>query len=84
MPETHYATSLSSPLVGPVDMSTPHNSNDLANVTRQIRVLTDGNLAVLWWDNQESIEPVLAGQVWDWRIKRLKATGTTATCRGYY
>jgi hypothetical protein len=40
---------------------------------------------VTWPGGAETVEPVLAGETLDWRIVRIKATGTTATgLRGYY
>ena len=65
---------------------TPDDANDLPAVTRQIRVTGDaGDVAVVWLSGVETIEPVEAGGVYDWRIKRVKDTGTDATgLRGYY
>lgn len=78
------ATGLSSPLVLGFAIS-PNDAVDLAFVTRQIRVTgTAGTIAVVWPDGTETTEPVAAGDVLDWRIRRVKATGTTATgLRGY-
>lgn len=77
--------SLVSPLIGAFPI-TPDDSNDLPEVTRQIRITgSAGNIAVVWSGGLETIEPVSAGDVLDWRIVRVKATGTTATgLRGYY
>lgn len=78
------ATSLISPLIGGFAI-TPDDGNDLASTTRQIRVTGNGGtLSVLWADGSSSVEPVSSGDVWDWRIVRVLATGTTATgLRGY-
>lgn len=64
---------------------TPNDGADLAHVTRQIRVTGNaGDVVVVWPDGTETTEPVEAGDVWDWRVTRIKATGTTATgLRGY-
>lgn len=64
---------------------TPSDSEDLDFLTRQIRITGNaGNIAVIWADGTESIEPVAAGDIFAWRIARVKATGTTATgIRGY-
>lgn len=87
MPDTYqqFANGLSSPLVGALDI-TPSDGTDLAQVTRQIRITGNaGNVAIVWASGVETIEPVLAGETLDWRAKRIKATGTTATgIRGYY
>lgn len=77
--------SLSSPLIGGFAI-TPSDGTDLPFTTRQIRVTgSGGTVAVTWPAGVETIEPVLAGETLDWRIVRIKATGTTATgLRGYY
>lgn len=76
---------LSSPLIGGFAI-TPNDGTDLPFTTRQIRITgAAGALAVTWLGGLETIEPVLAGETLDWRIVRIKATGTTATgLRGYY
>jgi len=81
-------SSYSTGLMGPITSGfsiTPHDSNDLPAVTRQIRITgSGGNLAVVWADGGETVEPVVAGETLDWRIRRVKATGTTAAgVRGY-
>ena len=65
---------------------TPDDAVDLPAVTRQIRITgAAGNAVVVWATGAETTEPVLTGDVFDWRVKRVKATGTTATgLRGYY
>lgn len=64
---------------------TPNDTADLAIATRQIRITgSAGNIAVVWVDGSTSVEPVAAGETLDWRIRRVLATGTTATgLRGF-
>jgi hypothetical protein len=86
-----HSPSLTSPLIGGFVVS-PNDNADLPQMTRQIRICgAGGTMAVVWQDkddngnNIETIEPVQTGDVWDWRITRIKATDTTATgIRGYY
>jgi hypothetical protein len=80
-----YGSSLSAPLTGGFSI-TPDDNNDLAQTTRQIRVTgTGGNIALVWASGLASTEPVNAGDMLDWRVARVKATGTTATgLRGYF
>lgn len=63
----------------------PSDTEILPAVTRQIRVTgAAGNLSVVWASGVETVEPVSAGDVLDWRLRQVKATGTTATgLRGY-
>ena len=84
-PYETFSNSLVSPLIGGFAV-TPADGADLAQVTRQIRITGNaGNVAVVWASGLETTEPVLAGETLDWRIKRIKSTGTTATgIRGYY
>ena len=84
-PFANHAKGLTSPLSGGFPIA-PSDAEDLAFVTRQIRITGGGGtLAVVWQSGAETIEPVLAGDVLDWRATRIKATGTTATgIRGYY
>lgn len=76
---------LTSPLIGGFAI-TPNDASDLPQITRQIRVTgTSGALSVTWADGSQTVEPVSTGDVLDWRLVRVKATGTTATgVRGYY
>lgn len=78
------STSLSSPLTFGFPIA-PSDSQDLPRVTRQLRVTgAPGNLSVLWASGTQTLEPVFTGDVLDWRISRVLATGTTATgLRGY-
>lgn len=64
---------------------TPNDSADLPFFPNCIRITgSSGNIAVVWPDGSETTEPVSTGDVWNWRITRIKATGTTATgIRGY-
>jgi len=76
--------SLTQPLVGGFAI-TKSDTTDLPRVTRQLYIGGAGDLAVVWADGSESVEPVKAGDRLDWRIRRVKSTGTTATLvRGYY
>lgn len=81
----YFAPSLSSPIEGGFTI-TPDDNADLPHVTRQIYVTGNaGNISVVWRNGTTSLEPVQTGDVLDWRIKRVMATGTTATgLRGYY
>lgn len=82
---TNSQVTLTSPLVGGFEI-TPSDSANLPHVTREIRVTgTDGDVAVVWANGAETIEPVLTGETLRWRIRRVKASGTTASgLRGYY
>lgn len=79
-----HASGLSGPLVTAFPI-VPNDAVDLPNVTRQLRITGQGGmLAVLWLDGAQTLEPVAAGETLDWRIRRVLATGTTATgVRGY-
>jgi len=75
-------------LSSPITMGfaiTPDDGADLPLVTRQIRVTgAAGNVVVVWPDGTQTTEPVLAGETLDWRVRAVRATGTTATgLRGY-
>lgn len=80
-----YAAGPTGPLAGAFAI-TPSDTTDLPQITRQLRVTgTAGNVAVIWASGDQTVEPVALGDVLDWRIQRVKATGTTATgIRGYY
>lgn len=72
------------PLVGAFAI-TPSDASELPFVTRQIYAAGAGNVAVVWADGSQTVEPIAAGERVDWRVKQVKATGTTATgIRGYY
>lgn len=64
---------------------TPHVSDELTYVTRQIYAAGGGNVEVVWADGATSIEPIAAGERVNWRIRAVRAASTTATgLRGYY
>ncbi len=78
------SSSVLGPLVGAF-LITPHATEELPKVTRQIYVGGAGNIQVVWADGTETIEPVADGDRLDWRIRQVKAASTTATgLRGYY
>lgn len=80
-----FSPGLTSPLIGGLGAITPADGDDLAQVTREIYIAGAGNVAIVWADGSETIEPVAAGERLPWRAKRIKATGTTATgIRGFY
>lgn len=80
-----HSPALSTPLIGGFAVM-PDDSADLPAVTRQLRITgASGTLAVVWANGAETVEPVSTGDVFDWRLRRIKAAGTTATgVRGYY
>jgi hypothetical protein len=80
-----HSPGLSAPLASAFPIS-PNDATDLPTMTRQIRVTgAGGSIVAVWADGVETTEPVSAGETLDWRIRRVKATGTTATgLRGYY
>ena len=82
--KTEQNTGLTEPLRGAFAI-TPSDTVDLPKVTRQVLFTGAGNVVVIWADGTETTEAVTAGARLDWRIRRVKATGTTATgMRGYY
>jgi hypothetical protein len=80
----YHTPGLSAPLATAFAI-TPNDSTDLPAITRQLRITgAAGNVVVVWMDGTETTEPVQAFETLDWRIRRVKATGTTATgLRGY-
>ena len=80
-----YTSGLTAPLISAFSIA-PSDTNDLPKVTRQLRITGQaGTLAVIWLDGTQTVEPVAAGETLDWRIRRVLATGTTATgVRGYF
>jgi hypothetical protein len=60
---------------------TPHNTNELARVTRAIYVGGGGNLTVFMVDDATStgFPDVPPGSILPYRVRIVKATGTTAT-----
>lgn len=67
------------PLIGGWDV-TPSDSTDLTRQSRAIKVEVSGNVAVVWADGSEQTIKGLAAGIWHpCAVKRVKATGTTAT-----
>lgn len=59
---------------------TPHDTNQLASVSRQLWVGGAGNITVLMHDDSTVlISGIPAGTLLPIRVKRVNATGTTAT-----
>ena len=61
---------------------TPSDSTDLTNIPKALYVTVAGNISVDPVDGLSTavIFPVTAGQTFDFvRVKRIRATGTTAT-----
>jgi hypothetical protein len=59
---------------------TPHNTNELDYVTREIYVGGAGNIAVVMVSGDEvTFTAVPAGSRLPYRVKQVKSTGTTAT-----
>ena len=57
----------------------------LCMITALVLFTGAGDVAVVWLDGSETVEAVAANSRMDWQLKRIKATGTTATgMRGYY
>jgi hypothetical protein len=76
---------LTGPIIGTLGVITPDDNTDLRYVSRQISVGADGNVSVVWLDGSTSVEPVVTGKEYPWRLRRINATGTTATgLRVYY
>ena len=74
---------LLSSIIGAFDI-TPHATNELPYVTRQVRCSGAGNLNVMWANGSVTVEAVEANVIYDWRIKMVYVASTTATgIRGY-
>jgi len=59
---------------------TPHNTNELTNVSRAIYVGTGGNLVIVMQGGAEvTLTGVVASTWLPIRIKKVKLTGTTAS-----
>lgn len=88
MPASDSFSNQMATVTGPITgafVITPHATDELPKVTRQIYAAGAGNIAVVWADGSETTEPVAAGERLDWRIKAVRVSGTTATgLRGYY
>jgi hypothetical protein len=87
MPDLYasHAPTAIGPIIGAFTI-TPHATDELPQVTRQIRVTgSAGNVTVVWPDGTETTEPVEAGGTYDWRVRAVRVAGTTATgLRGYF
>lgn len=70
---------LSNPAVG-IASVTPDDDTDLAEVPRAIMVTGEGDVAVTMLDGSTGTLPgLIPGQVYQFRVTRIAATGTTAT-----
>lgn len=60
---------------------TPHDTNDLTDITRGLFVGTGGNVSLILADDSVAVlfKNVPAGVVLPLRVKRVRATNTTAT-----
>ena len=58
---------------------TPHDANDLAVVTRALWVGGDGDLSVILAGDDDPVTIKGASQVVPIAVRRVRATGTTAT-----
>jgi hypothetical protein len=70
-------------MIAPLDKGfavTPHNTNDLPHVTREIWVGTAGNMVFVTDDGVElTINNIQNGTRLPYRAAKIKSTGTTAT-----
>lgn len=77
-----YARSLTAPAEFG-EAVTPSDDNELYHVTRALRVTADGNLTVEMKDRDGwailDYGPVFAGETLDIQVRKVRATGTTAT-----
>ena len=74
-----YTSGLDAPASGGAAV-TPNDSTDLTTTSRAIIVGGAGNIAVTFVDGSDvTIVGLLAGQVYPFRVSRIKSTGTTAT-----
>lgn len=74
-----YALSLESPAITGFAVA-PSDGADLADVTRAVFVGGSGSLAVVFTSGTEvTLTGVAGGSVLPLRVRRIKATGTTAT-----
>jgi hypothetical protein len=58
---------------------TPSDTVDLDNITNGLFITVDGDVVLQFADSGEVTLPVTAGMILPFRVKRVKATGTTAT-----
>lgn len=74
-----HATELDSP-VNYLEDVTPNDSADLGNVTRGIMISAAGDLKITTWGGSTiTLTALTAGVIHPIRVKRVFATGTTAT-----
>lgn len=63
----------------------PSDAADLAFVCKALLVTAPGNVSFIAQEDADAVTiPVVAGQILPIRIKRVKATGTTATVYALY
>lgn len=78
-PLPSYASGKSDPAVGG-ETVTPHDTNQLTNISRAIWVGVGGNVALLMSDDTTiTLVGVAAGTLLPVRAKRVNSTNTTAT-----
>ncbi|TNF19041.1 MAG: hypothetical protein EP318_16385 [Rhodobacteraceae bacterium] len=78
-PFATHVDSLTGPVTGGFDI-TPDDAADLASVTRALMVSAAGDLAVTFRDGSSVTLPGLApGVIYPLRVRRVLATGSTAT-----
>jgi hypothetical protein len=79
----HARIHVNAPIIGAFAI-VPDDATDIEYLTRQIKASGAGNIAVVWFNNSESIETIEANKEYTWSIKRVKSTGTTASgIKGY-
>ncbi len=73
---------------GPITRSTlvvPHDTNELAEVTRALHCNFSGTVALYMVGDSVAVSKVvIAGITYPWRVKRVLAAGTTATVVAEY
>jgi hypothetical protein len=63
----------------------PNNDADLAFVCKALLVTVSGNVSFIAQEDATAVTiPVVAGQILPIRVKRVRATGTTATVYALY
>ena len=75
------AKNVSSP-ADDVFLVTPSDTDDLTYITKAIRLSatgTSGNVVIITEAGNQRTIPMLAGEQWDVSVRRIMATGTTAT-----
>lgn len=63
---------------------TPSDSTVFEQPPRELYILTSGNLAIVMMNDFTVTLPVTAGQTLFYRVKKVNATNTTATCCAFY